>query len=114
MNRRKLGILVALVVILVVLGAAATVREIGEWTFQYTTMPPNDDELRQWVADQPGIATAEVSRDQAGIRVHYSTPLWVALRQGGFPISDFMAACERAGYKDFRGWHGGSHVGWSK
>jgi hypothetical protein len=117
MSRRKLGIRLFLVVVFVVLGAAATLRDVEEVTFSYTTMPPNDDELRRWVADQTRFASAKISRVPAGVHVRYSEPLWVKAWRGGSITGDFkdlMAACEQTGYKGFRGFQGRSYVSWSK
>ncbi len=114
MQRRKARWLVALVVVLLVLVAAALLRQGEEWTFRYVDMPPTDDALRQALAASPRLAEVEVSRSPEGVHVHYSESLWVALQQGGFPIQDFLTVCDRAGYKDCRGWLGHSYLTWSK
>jgi hypothetical protein len=99
--------------LLVILGAAALLRQVDQWTFRYAAMPPTDDALRQALADSPRLAGVEVSQDQAAVHVRYNVSFWRALGQGGFPTREFMEACERAGYKDFQGFQETSHGTWS-
>jgi hypothetical protein len=99
--------------LLLILGGAALLRQVDQWTVRYAAMPPTDDALRQALADSPRLAGVGVSQDQAALHVRSNVSFWRALGQGGFPIRDFMAACEQAGYKGFQGFQGTSHWTWS-
>jgi hypothetical protein len=99
-------------VAVLVLVAIATLRQVEDINFQYGIMPATDDEVTQWLADRFDREVVEISRQQGGFHVHCSTPLWVAVRHGGFPMGEFMKACERAGYKDFGGFTGSSQMRW--
>ncbi len=58
-----------------VLGA----RHAQEWSVRFATLPATDDALRDWLAGQPGVTGAEVTRDGDTVRLRYATPAW---RQG--------------------------------
>jgi hypothetical protein len=71
MNRRKLLLTLATVAGLLLL-ALGTLSFFGAWGFYrveegrfcFASMPPTDDELRQWLAAQPGLERIEVWRQQ--------------------------------------------------
>jgi hypothetical protein len=92
MNRRKL--LMGLAALLI-LGTALGVHRAYDWSFGFIDMPPTDEELRHWLADQPGVEGAEIWRDGDELRIHYRVRFW---RRGpGF----FTPPWERLGYKGF-------------
>jgi hypothetical protein len=60
--------------------------------------PSSDDEIRKWLAEQPGVENVEISRDAGDLHIRYRLPFW---RQGP-GLREFSAAFERSGYKGFQ------------
>jgi hypothetical protein len=109
---------------LLILGAVLGLHRVHDMTFGFVAMPPTDDDLRQWLAEQPGVESVEIWRERKPqemlvtfsssnkpgdsetkvirserqlVRIRYRVHMW----QKGSP--DFTLQWERLGYKGFRG-----------
>jgi hypothetical protein len=61
------------------------------------TLPASDDDLRKWLAAQPGVLSASVRRDGQTVVIEYSRSHW-----SGQPLVDPVGEAKRFGYSDFR------------
>jgi hypothetical protein len=93
MSRHKL-FLVGLAVVLI-LATVLGVNRVYDWRFEFVAMPPTDEELRRWLASQPGVEAVEVWRDGDELRIRYRVRIW---RTGP---EYFTPPWERFGYKGF-------------
>ena len=131
MNRNKGLNLWLRLAVLLVLGTALGIHRVYDWSFGFVSVPPTDEELRQWLAGQPGVEGVEVwrqrtpeevwvteSADRHGVgreevlrweghelRIRYRVRIW---RRGP---EDITPLWERLGYKGFRGLDGTAHGG---
>jgi hypothetical protein len=95
MSRRTLFKLLVGLGVLLILCAALGVNRVYYWSFGFVDMPPNDEELRQWLADQPGVEGPEVWREDNELRIRYHVRSW---RRGP---DNFSPPWERLGYQGF-------------
>jgi hypothetical protein len=133
MNRNKLFTLLAALAVLLILGTVLGLHRVYDWSFGFIAMPPTDEELRQWLASQPGVEGVEIwrertrrgdvqvtvsSSDQPGVgrtevkpwevdelRIRFRVRIWRRAPD------DMSPPWERLGYKGFRGLAGPPYGG---
>ena len=96
-NKIRLGIALALIALCIYI---STIPASYGYTVeaQFSKLPPNDTELKDWLARQPGVIdrTIHIKRSNGGkvrILLIISRNVW-----GNPPFPDLDAACESLGY----------------
>jgi hypothetical protein len=109
MNRRTLlSILFTFVPVGLIFVWTVGLHRVEDWSFHFSEMPSADDELRQWLTDQPNVEGAEAWRDGDALCLRYRVRFW----RRGLNRRDFISPLERCGYKGFSKSTMREHVGW--
>src|SRR5579859_6929787 len=64
---------------------------------QYQSMPDRDNELEQWIREQPGVGKARVVHSSRGVHVHFV--MTQNLLRTDPPTPDLRAALDEFGYR---------------
>ncbi len=109
MSRRRVSIIVAGLGAVLIVCTAMGIHRVDDWSFRFATIPPADEELRQWLAGQPGIEKPEVWREGDELHVRYRTRFW---RKGEPFFRVPTPPLDEFGYKGFKEAKQKGSTGW--